>query len=565
MAAMASLITQYLTRTDIVACMCVCREWEALFTPCLWSDISLEEIIKSCGSCPPRRPAPPALWHGPSIRRLSVNKSALRSKLNKKVVGILSECRNIEELLIDNGDDDDDNNSNFNIPQQNDTNEVRVWSTLCELVLTNPQIKRVHLDYLNCYIPSLMMAVTPLPGLRHFQASLTKVDYMDLHEMFLRLDTEEAGTRNSESGLHLTLLFTTVLEPWHLLSSGIDVTHQCVTHLYLMSIIGLDWDQHCTLICRLPNLVFLDWAYSKADQEPAVDAAADVATKVLIRCPRIKRLIFFYGTHIPGQDGGRFECRMSDKEHAQLIQTLSADLKELLLYNTTFSKHSFWALTSRSFFYITMRELDLGDCIHFTGVMALECLESCSGLVRFVAPSISAFVILKKAERDDKRMKPWACRNLRYLKARFSGMLSIRPPGPHARKADQTRYRDALWQHKLIFAKLAQLKWLEQIRLGYPGRPLRMEEDDPEESADENAENSDNSEGELMLTLEAGLYALTTLRRLRFLGLRGLGQKLTMEDAQWMKEHWPVLEEVRGKMHLSMTRHHQLVKIAIGN
>ncbi|KAG0084855.1 hypothetical protein BGZ93_007504 [Podila epicladia] len=348
MASMASLITQYLTHTDVVACMRVCREWEALFTPSLWSDISLEEIIKSCGSFPPRHPAPPALWHGQSIRRLSVNRSALRSKLNKKVIGILSECRNIEELLIDNSDDD--NNNGSNIPQQIDFNEVRVWSTLRALVVTNLQIKRVHLDFLNCYIPSLMMAVTSLPSLRYFQASFTTVNYMDLHDMFLRVDTEETGARNPESGLHLTLLFTTVLRPWHLSGSGADWTYECVTHLYLMSIIGLDWNQHCTLICRLPNLVFLDLAYIKADQEPAVDAATDVATKVLIRCPRIKRLIFFYGAHIPGEEIDRFECRMSDKEHAQVIQTLSADLEELLLCSTTFGKHSFWALTSRSFF-----------------------------------------------------------------------------------------------------------------------------------------------------------------------------------------------------------------------
>ncbi|KAG0028722.1 hypothetical protein BGZ82_008270 [Podila clonocystis] len=422
MASAASLITQYLTPKDIIACIYVCREWEALFTPCLWSDTSLEATVRSCSSAH-RHPAPPALWHGLTIRRFSVNKSALRSKIDKNVVSVLSECRKIEELLIDNSDDG--NSKHDSIIPYDDTSEARVWNALCELVLVNPNIQRVHLDSLNCYVPALMMALTFLPDLRYFQASLTKVDCSDLHEMFLRLDAKEAGTCDPESGLHLTLLFTTVLEPWQLLGSGPNGTYQCVTHLYLLSIAGLDWDQHCTLICRLPNLVFLDCAYSKADQEPAVHAATDVATKVHIRCPRIKRLIFFYGTNFPGgYDGCRFESRMSDKDLALVIQALSADLERLLLYNTTFGKRAFWALKR---------------LVHFTGVMALECLESCSALVRFVAPSISVDEILKRVGKGDNGTKPWACRKLCYLKARFSGVLSVHPPSSRAKMADQAR------------------------------------------------------------------------------------------------------------------------------
>lgn len=276
------------------------------------------------------------------------------------------------------------------------------------------------------------------------------------------------------------------------------------------------------------------------------------------------QIVFLYAASISKEGGVIPVCMMNDKEHVPIIQALPVDLKVLTLAVTTFGKFSFRALKTQPFFTTTLQELDMLYCSNFTGVMALDCLESCSGLTKFVAMAIAADELLKRTGNDDES-KPWACQKLTYLKAPFKGMLLHHtPPTLEAKKADQERYRNALRQHRIVFTKLGDLTWLEHLQLGRRGHPLNDEEDDSEVSLDESTEKVDNSKGELILTLATGLGTLANLRRLRYLGLRGLGQNMTMEDAQWMRENWRVLEEIRGKMHPSMTQHRKLFKVATG-
>ncbi|KAF9324543.1 hypothetical protein BG006_000438 [Podila minutissima] len=67
--------------------------------------------------------------------------------------------------------------------------------------------------------------------------------------------------------------------------------------------------------------------------------------------------------------------------------------------------------------------------------MALDRLETCSDLVKFVATTIAVDEPLKQAGKDDKT-KPWlCCKQLRYFEVRFSGMIPIDPTAPDAKKA----------------------------------------------------------------------------------------------------------------------------------
>lgn len=52
----ASLIAQYLSRRDVLTCMCVCHEWEVQFTPCLWSDACLQGVGPSLHFSHTKRP-----------------------------------------------------------------------------------------------------------------------------------------------------------------------------------------------------------------------------------------------------------------------------------------------------------------------------------------------------------------------------------------------------------------------------------------------------------------------------------------------------------------------------
>ncbi|KAI9235031.1 MAG: hypothetical protein BYD32DRAFT_463814 [Podila humilis] len=260
--------------------------------------------------------------------------------------------------------------------------------------------------------------------------------------------------------------------------------------------------------------------YSGADTEPAGNIARDLAKRGFVKCPRIKTFVFSYGAEIHLESGLNVS-RMVDHEMVAIVQALPKDLEVLLLDYTS--------------------ELRL-DNTFVTGVMALDCHETCAGLAKFVAPSIAADEL--------------------YLHAHFSGVLPVRPPGPRATPTDHEKHRTALRQHKIVFSKLAELTWLDKLWLGVPGR---LKWYDGEESDDEATIRKNDAKGEVMLNLATGLDTLANLKRLRTLVIIGLGQKITMGDVQWMREHWPFLTEVYGKMHPSMKQYRKLFKAATGS
>ncbi|KAG0038608.1 hypothetical protein BGZ82_011502 [Podila clonocystis] len=214
----------------------------------------------------------------------------------------------------------------------------------------------------------------------------------------------------------------------------------------------------------------------------------------------------------------------------------------------------------RPFYASTLRELDAGDCPFFTGVMALDCLETCAGLVKFVARAIDANEIVERAGVDEDTSTPWpCCEQLRCLEARFSGMVSVRRPSDGAVQEAHTRFQHALRQHMIVFQRLGELTQLEELRVGLPGRLGNSRA-----LAERAKERRRCSRNELMFTLITGLGCLEGLKRLRTLGVRGLGQEVTEQDALWMRDNWPALEKVEGWMHSQIFIHHLLVELATG-
>lgn len=553
---MAFLISQYLTRKEVIQCMCVSREWESLFTPCLWSDVSLEEVVPSLhtsrrtNTSQPTQSKSPTLGHGHLIRHLSISASTLDDRLDKAAVYSLKECRNIEVLRLNELD-------KGRITRPRNKNNAFIWSAMRDLVLANRRLHRIDMGFMGTnFGPGFLPAVARLPELHTFEATMTTINCAELH-MLLRLP-EATG---AEPGLHtLTLTFVNLLQSAKLVGTGAYGQYPALARLALRAITAVDWNQQCALICRFPNLIYLDWAYSGADTEPAGNIARDLAKRIFVKCPRIKTFAFSYGAEIP-LEGGLYVSRMVDHEMVAIVQALPRDLEVLRLDNTSFGQFSFCTLRTRPFYTTMLRELRL-DNTFVTGVMALDCLETCAGLAKFVAPSIAADEIMKRVDKDDKT-KPWPCRKqLQYLHARFSGMLPVRPPGPRATPTDHEKYRTALRQHKIVFSKLAELTWLDKLCLG---APRRLEWYDGEESDGEPAIRKNDAKGELMLNLATGLDTLAGLKRLRNLVIVGLDQKITMGDAQWMHEHWPLLTEIYGKMHPSMKQHCKLFKAATGS
>ncbi|KAF9368554.1 hypothetical protein CPB97_004488 [Podila verticillata] len=566
---MASLIVQYLTRKDIVNCMCVCREWEVLFTPCLWSDVSLEELVPSLRpSQPARHKRPPYLWHSQSIRRLSIHYQTLTRVMNNEAQYALNEFRSIEELSLQTGNDDPTSTTPMDVVIFR-----KVWRPAIVTILKNFNIRRISMGFMNgMYMLGFLVGPASLPDLEHFEAFELKVDGPELHYMLLQMSKNPwcpwpKRECIPKSGLQsLKLLLGGLVEASSLVGNVMGL-YPCLTRLELTGINGLAWGGQCELICRFPNLVYLDWSYILAVSEPASQPGRDVASKVLAHCPRIKAMTFYYAGMIVESGEAKSVCQMSDTDHVPVIQALRDDLEVLRLQHTTFGAHSFCVLRFRVFFITTLRELNLQDCESFSGIMALDCLESCPGLIKFVAPTIAADELLRRAGKGNDT-KSWACRGLQYLKTHFSGMLSTDPPRPGAAKEHKARQQEAFRQHRVVFTRLGELTWIKELLVGYPGYNGLLDEDLRTIRKVENNQlcwTGKDLKGELMFNLVAGLGNLTGLKRLQSLDLGGLCQNLVLEDAQWMKVNWPFLEEIKGTMHSSTALHDTFMKIATGN
>jgi hypothetical protein len=54
--------------------------------------------------------------------------------------------------------------------------------------------------------------------------------------------------------------------------------------------------------------------------------------------------------------------------------------------------------------------------------------------------------------------------------------------------------------------------------------------------------------GQLRISLKTGLGQLSELKNLRFLNVENLGNRMAMEDAEWMEQYWKRLDYIEGHM-----------------
>lgn len=70
---------------------------------------------------------------------------------------------------------------------------------------------------------------------------------------------------------------------------------------------------------------------------------------------------------------------------SEVVQALPKNLEALRLCGTSFGQLSLRTLKLHPFYATTLQGLNL-DNTFVTGAMALDCLETCAGLVKSVAP-----------------------------------------------------------------------------------------------------------------------------------------------------------------------------------
>ncbi|KAI9235915.1 MAG: hypothetical protein BYD32DRAFT_463021 [Podila humilis] len=145
------------------------------------------------------------------------------------------------------------------------------------------------------------------------------------------------------------------------------------------------------------------------------------------------------------------------------------------------------------------------------GALSNRVLIQCPNLKSIKTEVMS---VKKLSELPDVR---WACQSLHHLEMRFDFSLL-------AGQAEQeARYRDLLLQ---------QLGSLTQLRT------LDISRRQPHIATEEVG---------LRLSLSHGLHALSELGRLERLNFLGSEQRWTMNEANWIIEHWKQLKEIKGE------------------
>ncbi|KAF9900800.1 hypothetical protein BX616_002498 [Lobosporangium transversale] len=232
---------------------------------------------------------------------------------------------------------------------------------------------------------------------------------------------------------------------------------------------------------------------------------------------------FFAGTavHSLGLRGGQAhyvngypECKPTDLTLSKVLDRCE-HIDVLSMRTTGFGPRCFSSLMNHKL-YLT--ELSLISNPKFTSTMAQECLSNMECLVTFCFDAITASDIVDGLDNG----KPWLCKRLRFLKTSITGLPSIMEI---LDKSDES-YGVMRSMHLKVFEQLSALVKLETLDLSYPpqyhGSTFR---------------HVNQTDG-VWFSLEAGLEKLESLNQLKTLATHRVNQKMTVEDAHWMKQHW---------------------------
>ncbi|KAF9104803.1 hypothetical protein BGX27_009937 [Mortierella sp. AM989] len=166
----------------------------------------------------------------------------------------------------------------------------------------------------------------------------------------------------------------------------------------------------------------------------------------------------------------------------------------------------------------SIETLYIDGCSSVTGAMIQRFLASCPKLERFAADRITVTEIAQGQH--------WACSGLKHLDI----YLAADDDGDKKNKAYGTRSIPFLKMQRFTFEKLNRLTKLERLVL---------------------TNDRGRSDARMMKTLdmrmESGLCILRDLKSLREISFKSeLPQKMDVEEAIWIADHWPNIKCVEG-------------------
>ncbi|KAG0042534.1 hypothetical protein BGZ83_000351 [Gryganskiella cystojenkinii] len=258
-------------------------------------------------------------------------------------------------------------------------------------------------------------------------------------------------------------------------------------------------DCHYGLIRKCPNLVRLYWTAEDWSPNPFSGVRMNKMAKEVEdqgSCPW-KRL---ESLSLPGMD-----FKLSDFD--VLINALSPTLRDLDLSWTNFDDLAWDIMYKATPSWTNLRTLNLRNCDILYGWYIHQMLCTLSGLEIFAANEFSDHDIL-----DDDQ--PWICTRIRELSV---GCLLF---------DDDTE--------PMMLQRFSGFTQLEVLNLSFSSTIVM--------------DKIPGNERHLALMLDQGLDSLKTLKQLRVLELPGRdATDWSVQEAAWIKKHWPRLEKIIGK------------------
>ncbi|KAF9933569.1 hypothetical protein FBU30_005212 [Linnemannia zychae] len=263
-----------------------------------------------------------------------------------------------------------------------------------------------------------------------------------------------------------------------------ELTFQEMRYLDIYNIGGMSMDMQLAWLSRCPNLISF-----RLESFNSINVNKLCSTLSAHTCPDLTALHLFVS--------------LTDAEITRILGAVPR-IEKLSLPNSEFGSQSFAALRKH---FSTLRDISLQFCTNVTSAMVQEILSSCSHLQSISAEILSYNDIVRQA---------WVCTGLQMFDVGLS--VDAEHGDPETRKTNS----------RAVYRRLAQLRNLTYLSI----------------CSDTQIENQ--MQDIIMITLEGGLGALETLKKITFFSCKTLlddiHPTIGYQAVQWMLEHWRRLE-----------------------
>ncbi|KAF9182626.1 hypothetical protein BGZ51_004540 [Haplosporangium sp. Z 767] len=268
---------------------------------------------------------------------------------------------------------------------------------------------------------------------------------------------------------------------------------------------GLSTLSQIDLLCQCPNLTSLKWTVCREPMFPA----QEFCERVPVACPKITEL------HMDG-------CGISDPNDVGKIVGALRGLELFTLCATSMTMKLYQSIQKH---FGTLRLVDVIDCFEVKSWMVEQILESCPHLEKLISSQLRMSDIVQGKE--------WVATRLEHLQIQ---LISTPEPEPNGCSTSRPLSVEA-WT---TFARLSKLTELKHLEIGCRSWGRR---------------------NGLPFRLVYGADQLRTLTKLQVLRFGNSGQRMTVEDASWIKTCFKKLIKLDGILHTDWTQHLELANM----